>query len=153
MSGFHLLELWILTDSDNLPGLQEMIEDLCDAQKLFPPSYAVSHLSGFLSTFSSNLRNISKNKKHFILALNYLQICLKRQYREVESGLPVSVNLDASNDAIYKTFKDTFNACRTLSPDFTLIFLPQVHADLIKGLKREGEEQTGGPASKRTAVI
>ena len=138
-------------DSDKyIPDLQEATQYLHGVQTLFPPCFHMSRLIQFTIGLTEE---VPKNKVAVVAVLNSLRLSLIKEYREVQSTLPASVSLHASGDGIYEAFKTAFKDLQTSSFNHTLIFIPQIRADLIKKLKRRRGESTGGPSSKRRSVV
>ena len=137
------------SDSD----LQEVPEHLRMA--LFPHLLYSIHRRDSFTIPSSNMHySLPKSHQKVFFALDYLRWLLIQHYRKVESTLPHSINLDASDDEIYQTFMEQFNAAQLNCPNYTLTFVRQLRAEMSNS-KREREESTGDTGHhsiKRRAV-
>ena len=132
--------------------------DLCETPEslrvaLFPPTLMNSRRQNCFIHGFSKIAAVPQTHKQVFLALEGLRRSLTQQYRKIQSMLPRSINLDTSDNMIYKVFKDIFKSLE-LSPNYTLISIPQLHAEITNS-KREREDLTtkdSGPSSKRRAV-
>ena len=139
--------VWMVTfndfsTSEKLPtDLSEVENQLMEARKFFPLSLESTTRSYFFTVSSSMMHhNELSLKASTFWFLDRLRQNLLWWYREVESTLPLSVNLDACDDSLYSMFMDAFNTMLQNTPNYSLVFLPGVYEKLRKNLKRPRAE-------------
>lgn len=129
--------------------------DLCGTPEslrvaFFPPTVNPRRQNTFVHGFSWRRSDIPQTHRQAFRELNSVRLSLTKQYRKIQSTLPYSLNLDASDERIYKVFKDMFETLQLVCIDYTLISFPQLRAEIEK-LKREREDDINH-SSKRRAV-
>ena len=121
------------------------------AQKLFPPTLdhttrrdAFQLHSKLHSRFRKICDELPHKKEDIYYNLDLLRRFLINNYKAVEAGYPPSINLDASNNDIYKFFTEGFLDLQTLSDGLVLHSVPKIYAKLLKAenLKRPRSEST-----------
>ena len=139
--------VWMITfndfcTSEKLPtNLSEVENQLMEARNFFPLSLESTTRSYFFTVSSSMMHhNELSLKASTFWFLDRLRQNLLWWYREVESTLPLSVNLDACDDSLYSMFMDAFNTMLQNTPNYSLVFLPGVYEKLRKNLKRPRAE-------------
>jgi hypothetical protein len=118
-----------------LPDLQDVERQLAHARTLFPSLMeSASRRDVFQQLFLEVCDELPSNKHTICSYLDLLRHSLIEHYSKVESTLPHSIDLIASNGDIYDHFRETFSCSQEL--DFILTFIPDIHAELRQNLKR-----------------
>lgn len=128
----------------------EHLSSLLDAQRqlelariLFPTYMkSIDRRDGFQRSFLKTCGDLPSSKKAICAYLNALRRVIIRHYVLIESKFPQSVDLSASMDDIYGKFNEVFATSKEKYSDFSLDFIPKIHAELRVNLKRARAEST-----------
>ena len=87
-------------------------------------------LRSFITTFSGIVDHVSdpQNEIYYELPVDYLRELLLKHYRKVESKLPLSIDLDASDNSIYSLFQTAFVFLRQNEPNYSLVLISTLRA-------------------------
>ena len=129
---------------------EEPLSSLLDAQRqlklagtLFPTYMkSIDRRDGFQRSFLKTCGDLPSSKKAICAYLNALRRVIIRNYVLIESKLPQTVDLNASMDDIYEKFTEVFATSKEKYADFSLAFIPDIHAQLRVNLKRARAEST-----------
>jgi len=133
------------SDKESLSDLQEADRQLGLARTLFPPFMkSIDRQNGFQThgSFQQACKDLPPNKEAISAPLEVLRRSLVDHYIAVESTLPNFIDSTASKDDIYETFTAAFEFLRQRHSDFTLAYIPDIHAELRTNLKRARAEST-----------
>ena len=96
----------------------------------------------FIDGFSW-IADVPQTHQEILLVVEGLWRSLTQQYQKIQSMLPRSINLDTSDNMIYKVFENTFKSLE-LSPNYTLISIPQLHAEITYSNRKREDLTTKG---------
>jgi hypothetical protein len=139
--------------NEPLPGLGEMELCIQESPTLFPATMNdFNCLYMFQSTFLNVCDSLPGNKQPTVLSLDPIRVHLISDYKIVELTLPASINLHAAKDDIYGAFQEAFRHIKTKSPDYELLFIPNLIDAETAGKKCPRDESIRGSSSKRRQV-
>ena len=84
--------------------------------------------NSFTITFSGMVDHVPDPQNEIYYELDYLRELLLEHYRKVESKLPSSIDLDASDNSIYSHFKAAFVFLRQNGPNYSLVLISTLRA-------------------------
>jgi Fungal protein kinase len=139
------------SNEEPLSDLQDVERQLGLARILFPASIeSFRRRDGFQQLFPEICNDLPSNKHTIGSYLDLLRSNLVTHYSKVETTLPQSIDLSASEDDIYDRFRQVFTYSGELN--YTLTFIPDIHTQLRGNLKRARAVSTndvGGATQKK----
>ena len=135
---------------DSLDNLEETSEEIRLA--FFPPYMDTRCLLNFMREFSRMTSRVPKPQRQPSSGLNLLWENLLEYYQKVELTLLASLDLDASGYDIYSTFKEVFTVLRDATPNYLLILILELRAEVAKLKRDRGELTDEGQLSTKRRI-
>jgi hypothetical protein len=103
---------------------------------------SAKRLLGFQHSFPQVCSSLPSNKQAIYNRLDILRESLIDHYSNIELTLPCSIDLAASKDDIYNSFRKLFSKAQKTYAGCILTFIPGIYDKLRANLKRSRAEST-----------